>query len=1230
MPDLSGSIADLRAAGHKAIVNFSTFVGAQVMEATVDSAPTLPAANLTITNVSGSHTDVTAGMRVDIETSGGDLKGRTRVRFAGTISAVNLPIRETSDGSIDIQATDVVKVYEEYRLSDKLVEASGDFDPDQITYVAQGNDPPPVACSGGPWFGEIDPYYESVQLLNPIAYWRLNEKSGSTAADSSGNGYDGTTTGATVNQQGNGDGTSYLFDGSGDDVALPAGFMTALDAAISGGAVTIGIPLKVADAGFWTEGVRRDPFRFAVDGSNEIYIEKIPTNDLLQYVFEAGGTAVSENVDIGSPTGWTFLVMTIDILNDVLRLYHNGAQVGSDQTGFGSFAGNIAIAHIGSRDGSTRIFDGNIAHVAVWDRVLTAAEISLIGSVTPQTILMAGSASYTVDPDSGGGVTHLWTLPDGVLFASGSSSTDANPTLEVEAGTYIITHAVTDSSNSEVTTQYVPVRVHDSSDPPLECTVESMEAELSGGWSATARLFANATLASIPDGTLCALWVSETINGTVQSFGNAISGHSHIKLVGYLRRDDDDREAEEEQLTFEIISPLSRLDELLGLSKVMLREGLPDVWSEVKQLTVKRAIIQIVQFYSTLIESGYDFIFHSTFSDKNFPAFYLQKASPAAQIRELVDGLDNRLICDRAGRFEVQLRLELQALASRGAETTTLTLSTDDIIKVTVSREHWRPLELYRARGFTAGTTVAATQPVFSKWPGDAPGIGNQQTVQERLIVDDVSDLFDRTGRRGALEENVFVDTNGVYLVAPEIDVTLFGSYDVFDLYAEWIATSLTASDNLRGIDLSAFRWLIQRISVTYQGGTARVSLGLRGETHGEPGVDDTPPAGVGLPPIEPWPPINPNPNLPNLGAGTVSLGGFNTDSNLYRCGPDLTGRGFDTSSPLWEAIDLTGLSPNNLSGTLQSFAVDPYSYNTASIDGWIATDTGIYSIDDIGAASPTLTLRHTFANTVTNAHIETTIAQENFVLCMYYNATAGSPGTYAVRSTDGTTFTEVQVTAHRSTLEPSFPQAYVSINTAGVAYCVAFTSTGDPAATALYKTTNHGAGWAAVSTGVLNYNTNLSALGGLFFPWHDNAGETLFYSGAPNLIGNDKLYRISGATRTEIQPSAGGDTLTPRRPRMLSLSNIDRTKIALVTSIHDAGDRRQWTSLNSGTTWTLILEDTDVRHVHITDNYQVGYWWGDNGKIYYMNDFATLQDRRGNIPTDFGSIATFTNILGL
>jgi len=50
-------------------------------------------------------------------------------------------------------------------------------------------------------------------------HWKLDETSGSTAFDSVGGGFDGTTTGATINQTGQ-IGKAYYFDGSGDYVTV--------------------------------------------------------------------------------------------------------------------------------------------------------------------------------------------------------------------------------------------------------------------------------------------------------------------------------------------------------------------------------------------------------------------------------------------------------------------------------------------------------------------------------------------------------------------------------------------------------------------------------------------------------------------------------------------------------------------------------------------------------------------------------------------------------------------------------------------------------------------------------------------------------------------------------------------------------------------------------------------------------------------------------------------------
>ena len=73
-------------------------------------------------------------------------------------------------------------------------------------------------------------YAADVLATSPIAYWKLNEGSGSTVEDSSGNGYDGSYTGVTW------DGETFLgdavpyFDGANDYANVySAGLQSAVD-----------------------------------------------------------------------------------------------------------------------------------------------------------------------------------------------------------------------------------------------------------------------------------------------------------------------------------------------------------------------------------------------------------------------------------------------------------------------------------------------------------------------------------------------------------------------------------------------------------------------------------------------------------------------------------------------------------------------------------------------------------------------------------------------------------------------------------------------------------------------------------------------------------------------------------------------------------------------------------------------------------------------------------------
>jgi len=234
------------------------------------------------------------------------------------------------------------------------------------------------------------------------------------------------------------------------------------------------------------------------------------------------------------------------------------------------------------------------------------------------------------------------------------------------------------------------------------------------------------------------------------------------------------------------------------------------------------------------------------------------------------------------------------------------------------------------------------------------------------------------------------------------------------------------------------------------------------------------------------------------------------------------------------------------------------------------------------------------------------------------------------VRSTDGTSFTEAQITAFRETgSSTQQPQAYVSIHIAGVAYANAFLSAA-PAA-ALYKTTDHGATWVLVPTSTLNYDQTSTALAGFHFPWHDNVAESIMYEGYVTVGTGDRVFRINGAARIDISPTISGDIYGVRFWRMVVTSTKDRTKVAasLVNS-QAPFTTQQVVSTDSGATWTVIHQDNIYLHVHLADDHRVGYWWGSSGAIGFMNDFATIQDKRGNIPDDFGGIGINKMIAGL
>lgn len=1006
MPSNNSHKTLLRSSGYSALVYMSVLDGDEVLEAELVAPDTYPAKTLTISINSGSIGNVQRGYRVVVESASGAYKGTTNVRFAGTLDSTHLPIRETNLGSIALIAGDILRVYDDVVLGDKLVEDTSEFDPDGVAYTDQGSNPAPVVCSGGVWCGFVE-----------------------------------------------------------DASAIP----------------------------------------------------------------------------------------------------------------------------------------------------------------------LPGDASYTVDPDSGGTMTHLWAATGGSL----SATNIAAPTITYSAaGKYRLDHTVTDSSNSKSRTQHVRHRVHDANDPPYEVVLDSPPtADEESGWSATIRVFENATLADIHDGAMVALWVPG------QTFGTATAGRHHMLLVGYLRRDTQNINPVLNELRFEIISPLAYLAGLPGFSKVMLREQSPDAWNEIKTLTVKRGIVQLIAYYSTLIEAGYDLIFNG-FSDADYTALFLEKANPYAQVVDLASSRASRFVCLREGRFEVQGRLEVVLLGSRAAITTTYTIGMDDIDAgedgtsgIDMTREHYRPVETYRLQGFTAGGTT--NNPVFARWPG-SPGTGNQSTTTERFITDNPAQAYEWCGMLGAAANSDFQYAFSSLQHAPSISVPVRGAYwAIFDFHREYIAfEDYEEFSNLRGIDLTGFRWQFNGLSMDWdESGFPRTVLELKAETAGLPGVDDTPPSdGTGdfTDPDDIWDFEDINPNGRGLQRGTQTLLLPNTDGYLYFMGPTLTGGGFDVQSASGgPVIDRVAMG---LTGDPYHLSIDAFSPNIVgtgvNVRGWISTEQTIYHFVNgqnpstvaytraLDGGSPLTFVAGRFA----------TLASErgtpNRVLCVINNNTGG---TYWTWTSDGLNWSTPVLLAAGGSGSSKAAGAFVS----GKSNLMLASSYGT-----VYKSTLSTPSFIADS----GLDPGADHAGTFVVPWNQPTDDIGFEGGDSG--GAFLIHRISiaGSSKVDVTPTISGQKYGLGFPQAIAVSPSNRNRVVFIgqtgNGVGNYAIFRATDGGQSAASWEVIYGPVNISAMPyyecamVDDN--TAYFWG-NGIGYAIDLFGSgvIDDRTGNLAADFPSHGRFIGIYG-
>jgi hypothetical protein len=188
---------------------------------------------------------------------------------------------------------------------------------------------------------------------------------------SDANPMNGDHTSVTLGQPGNWQlGRMASYDGSTSTTDIySAELNTAFD-------TDTGTLLLIAKSDTWAAGI--DVLvRLAADDNNEVIFTRSGSDLILEY--NAGGTSESVTVASGSPTKLFMAALTWDTTGGgEVKAFYNGLQSGTTQTIAGSWAGALAstLCRIGSiNNAPDNVFAGDIAHVMLFDRVLSASEI---------------------------------------------------------------------------------------------------------------------------------------------------------------------------------------------------------------------------------------------------------------------------------------------------------------------------------------------------------------------------------------------------------------------------------------------------------------------------------------------------------------------------------------------------------------------------------------------------------------------------------------------------------------------------------------------------------------------------------------------------------------------------------------------------------------------------------------------------------------------------------------
>ena len=213
-------------------------------------------------------------------------------------------------------------------------------------------------------------YADEVLADSPVARWKLDETTGTTAVDSVA-GNNGTYAGATLNQAPLiNAGTAVLFSGSGSGITVPDA--TALDL---GSAFTLRAWVKTSSA-----ATHQTLYEKGQSGSTwPSYWLRILAGGTVSCEVRSGNADTSKAVATTAVTvndGARHMIDAVFVGSSTLKIYIDGVERASVSHSIASAWNTAAALYIGTRYGGGEAYAGVLDELAMFATALSAARIS--------------------------------------------------------------------------------------------------------------------------------------------------------------------------------------------------------------------------------------------------------------------------------------------------------------------------------------------------------------------------------------------------------------------------------------------------------------------------------------------------------------------------------------------------------------------------------------------------------------------------------------------------------------------------------------------------------------------------------------------------------------------------------------------------------------------------------------------------------------------------------------